>query len=180
MTFEAYGFYNKSLENLELGENENRCKCKEVMAITKKRRSKSGPREPRGVKLNYPYSNPLYSQIFQISYKKNLSSKAKCILNSFHKKYIYYAIDDILYLLKSTPNERDNLLQIIYSPIISLQNNFSVSFLNIWISEIYIDERIKKNRFLKTKMKTLKNDHLITIKLFYTIKKLKPKDPIIW
>ena len=109
-----------------------------------------------------------------------MSSKAKCILNSFDKKYIYYAIDDILYLLKSTPNERDNLLQILYSPIISLQNNYSVSFFDIWIQEISIDERIKKNRFLQTKSKTLKNDYLITIKLVYKIKKLKPKDPAIW
>ena len=116
------------------------------------------------------------SKIFQISYQKNLSSKAKFILNSFQNKYIYYAIDDILYLLKSTPNERNNLLGIIYSPIISLQNNFSVNFFKIWIDEIYIDERIKKNRFLKTKAKTLKNDHLITIKLSYEIPTIPVKE----
>jgi hypothetical protein len=38
---------------------------------------------------------------------KKLSSTAKFILNSFQNKYIYYAIDDILYLLKSDPIERD-------------------------------------------------------------------------
>jgi hypothetical protein len=41
--------------------------------------------------------------------KKELSSTAKFILNSFQNKYIYYAIDDILYLLKSDPIERDSL-----------------------------------------------------------------------
>ena len=159
----------------------NNCSCSNLTAITKKRTKKSRPKkESKALKLKYSYSNPLYSEIFQISYQKNLSSKAKCILNSFNKKYIYYAIDDILYLLKSTPNERNNLLQILYSPIISLQNNFSVSFFDIWIQEISIDERIKKNRFLQTKSKTLKNDYLITIKLVYKIKKLKPKDPAIW
>lgn len=149
-----------------------RCQCKEkeeeCWSITEQKKPK---KESRALKLKFSYLNPLYSTIFQISYKKNLSSKAKCILNGFHRKYIYYAIDDILYLLKSTPNEQSNLLKIIYSPIISLQNNFSVNFFDIWIDEIYIDEKIKKNRFLKTKSKTLKNDHLITIKLFYKIKK---------
>jgi hypothetical protein len=51
---------------------------------------------------------------------KELSSTAKFILNSFQNKYIYYAIDDILYLLKSDPIERDSLLAILYSPILSL------------------------------------------------------------
>jgi hypothetical protein len=119
-----------------------------------------------------------YSERFEISYKKNLSSKAKFILNTFEKKHIYYAIDDILYLLKSTPNERNNLLGIIYSPIISLQNNFSVNFFDIWIDDIHIQEIIKKNRFLKNKTKTLKNDHLITIRLFYKIQ--KPVKNMVW
>jgi hypothetical protein len=56
------------------------------------------------------------------------SSTAKFILNSFQNKYIYYAIDDILYLLKSDPIERDSLQQL-YSPILSLQNNSPLTFL---------------------------------------------------
>lgn len=158
-----------------------RRKCKENMEITKKGRpKKKKKKESIGLKLKYSDSNPLYSQTFQILYQKNLSPKAKSILNSFNKKYIYYAIDDILYLLKSTPKERNNLLKILYSPMISLQNNFPVSFFDIWISDIYIDERIKKNRFLKTEPKTLKNDHLITIKLLYKIKRLPKKLDPLW
>jgi hypothetical protein len=63
------------------------------------------------------------------------------------KKYLYYAIDDILYLLKANPIERDNLLAILYSPIISLQNNLSINFFDIWINEIYINETPKINKF---------------------------------
>jgi hypothetical protein len=85
--------------------------------------------------------------------KKKLSSIAKFILNSFQNKYIYYAIDDILYLLKSNPIERDNLLAILYSPVLSLQNNFSVNFFDIWIREIYINEISKVNKFLKMILK---------------------------
>jgi hypothetical protein len=69
---------------------------------------------------------------------KKIISIAKFILNSFQNKYLYYAIDDILYSLKSNPIERDNLLGILYSPVLSLQNNFSINFFDIWIREIYI------------------------------------------
>ena len=72
----------------------------------------------------------------------------KIVLNSFQKKYIYYAIDDILYSFQSNPNERDNLLAILYSPVLSLQNNFSINFFDIWIDEIYINEVSKVNKFL--------------------------------
>jgi hypothetical protein len=80
--------------------------------------------------------------------KKNYLQLQKFILNSFQNKYIYYAIDDILYLLKSNPIERDNLLAILYSPVLSLQNNFSINFFDIWIREVYIDEISKVNKFL--------------------------------
>lgn len=160
-----------------------RCKCKEEFSIRKPKKSK---RARKIKKYILPYlkaeedESYFYSKRFEISYKKNLSSKAKFILNTFQKKYIYYAIDDILYLLKSTPNERNNLLGIIYSPIISLQNNFSVNFFDIWIDVIYIQEIIKKNRFLNSKPKTLKNDHLITIKFFYKIRTPVKKQYYLW
>jgi hypothetical protein len=50
--------------------------------------------------------------------------------------------------LKSNPIERDNLLAILYSPVLSLQNNFSINFFDIWIREIYINEISKVNKFL--------------------------------
>ena len=46
----------------------------------------------------------LESKTFQIKYDRKLSSVAKFLLNSFQNKYLYYAIDDILYLLKSNLN----------------------------------------------------------------------------
>ena len=90
----------------------------------------------------------LHHKLFQIKYEKKLSSTAKAILNSFQNKYIYYAIDDILYLLKTNTIERNNLLALLYSPILSLQNNFSINFFDIWIREVYIEEPIKPNKFL--------------------------------
>ena len=89
------------------------------------------------------------AKTFCLKSKKPLSTVDKIILNNFEKKYLYHAIDDVLYTLKSSPIERDNILAILYSPILSLQNNFSVNFFDIWIRQIYIEEISKSNRFLK-------------------------------
>jgi hypothetical protein len=122
---------------------ENRCKCNEEFSVTKKRKSNT---RSEGKPLQYPKPSELTSKTFQIEYHENLSSTAKFILNSFQNKYIYYAIDDIIYSLKSDPVERDNLLAVLYSPILSLQNNFLVNFFDIWIRDIYIDEISKPNK----------------------------------
>jgi len=156
---------------------ENRCRCNEEFSITKKR--KSTPRS-EGKPLQYPKSNEILSKTFQIKYQKNLSLIAKFILNSFQNKYIYYAIDDILYLLKSDPSERDNLLAILYSPILSLQNNFSVNFFDIWIREVYIDEVSKTNKFLKNDLQPSEQFSFITIKLFYKTRVPVKKQESLW
>lgn len=154
---------------------EKRCRCNEKLSIFEKRSSTN-----RSEGRPFPYiRKPLYeidemiygirskSFTFQIKYEKELSTIAKFILNSFQKKYIYYAIDDVLYLLKSNPIERNNLLSIIYSPIVSLQNNFSINFFDIWIDEIYINEVSKINKFIPSDSRNFEQFSYITIKLFY-------------
>ena len=156
---------------------ENRCKCNEEVSITKKRKSSN---RSEGKPFLYPNQNEITSKTFQIKYEKNLSSLAKLLLNSFQNKYLYYAIDDILYLLKSNPIERDNLLTILYSPVLSLQNNLSINFFDIWIHEIYINEVEPINKFLVT---TSKNSNLvsyITIKLLYRTKVPVKKQESLW
>ena len=153
------------------------CICNEEFSITKKRKIKA---RSAGKLLPYPKSSEIKSKTFQMKYQKNLSLTAKFILNNLQNKYIYYAIDDILYLLKSKPIERDNLLAILYSPILSLQNNFSVNFFDIWIREVYIDEISKTNKFLKDDSKTLKQFNLITIKFFYKIRFPVKKQESFW
>jgi hypothetical protein len=125
-------------------------------------------------------SNEILSQTFQIKYEKKLSLLAKLVLNSFQNKYIYYAIDDILYLFELSKNERENLLAILYSPILSLQNNYSVNFFDIWVKEIYIDEVFKTNKFLSTDSQTSKQFSYITIKLFYKTKVPFKKQESLW
>jgi len=156
---------------------ENRCRCNEEFSITKKRKSTT---RSEGKPLQYPKSNEIKSQTFEIKYDKELSSTAKVILNSFQNKYIYYAIDDILYLLKENPIERDSLLAILYSPVLSLQNNFSINFFDIWIREVYIKEMSKVNKFLTKDSPTLEQFSYITIKIFYKTKVPIKKQESLW
>lgn len=156
---------------------ENRCRCNEDFSVTKKRKA---PIRSEGKPLQYPKSNEILSKTFQIKYQGKLSLTSKFILNSFQNKYIYYAIDDILYTLKSSPKERDNLLGILYSPVLSLQNNFSVNFFDIWIRQIYIEEISKPNKFLKKDSQTLNQFSFITIQFFYKTRIPVKKQESLW
>ena len=155
----------------------NRCRCNEEFSIAKKRKSIT---RSEGKPIKYPKSNEVLSKTFQIRYEKQLSLIAKLVLNSFQNKYIYYAIDDILYLFELNKNERENLLAILYSPILSLQNNYSVNFFDIWIKEIYINEISKTNKFLVTGSQTSKQFSYITITLFYKTKVPLKKQESLW
>lgn len=167
---------------------ERRCKCKETLLITKKRKKKKRRREkihqypsPHPDEgLDVAFASEVFSKTFCIQYKKPLSLNAKCILNSFQNKYIYYAIDDILSLSNSNLEEKDYLLEILYSPILSLHNNLSINFFDIWIHEIYIDELSKPNRFLKSTNEILTQTSIITLKLFYKLPIQVKKRATIW
>jgi hypothetical protein len=128
----------------------------------------------------YPEANETEYKTFQIKYEKKLSSTAKSILNCFQKKYLYSAIEDISYLLKTNPVEQQNLLAILYSPIISLQNNFFINVFDIWIDEVYIEEVSKMNKFLKSNYYTSNQFNSITLKFFYRISKPIKKRSSIW
>ena len=155
----------------------NRCKCNEDILVTKKRKLNT---RSEGKAFLYPNQNEITSKTFQIKYEKTLSSLAKLLLNSFQNKYLYYAIDDILYELKSNPIERDNLITLIYSPVLSLQNNLSINFFDIWIHEIYINEKKKINKFLTTDSNNFESISYITIKFLYRTKVTVKKQELLW
>ena len=164
---------------------ERRCRCKEEFSITKKRKPTT---QSEGKPLKYPYPEleldrnleEMSSKTFQIKYEKKLSSTAKFVLNSFRNKYLYYAIDDILYLLKSNPIERDNILAILYSPVLSLHNNLSINFFDIWIHEIYINEISKVNKFLANDFQNFEQFSYITLKLLYKTRVPIKKQESLW
>ena len=156
---------------------DNRCKCNEEIFINKKRKIST---RSEGKPLQYPKSNEISSKTFHIKYEKQLSLTAKLIFNSFQNKYIYYAIDDILYMFNLNPKEQENLLSILYSPILSLHNNFSVNFFDIWIREVYIEESSKTNRFVQNSSQRANQFTYITIKFFYKTRAPLKKQQFIW
>jgi hypothetical protein len=156
---------------------ESRCRCKEEFSITKKRKSNT---RSEGKPLQYPNFNEITSKTFQLKHHKKLSLTAKFILNSFEKKYIYYAIDDLLYALKSNRLEREALLAILYTPIISLQNKFSTNFFDIWIDDIYIHQVSKANKFLTNQSLHFEPFSYITIKFRYKMIPLVLKQESLW
>lgn len=155
----------------------NRCRCNEEFSITKKRKIVV---RSEGKPLQYPKSSEIRSKTFQVKYEEKLSPISKCILNSLKNKYIYYAIDDILYLSKFNKIEKEILLSILYSPVLSLHNNFSVNFFDIWIHEIYINEKSKVNRFIKNDFVNLDQFTYITIKLLYKTRIPTKKTESLW
>lgn len=117
---------------------------------------------------------------FNVKCDNKLSPLAKTILQSFNFKLYYYVIDDLLYLLKSNPKERDYLLQVLNSSVIFLQNNLYVNFFDIYIYDITINEISKFNRFVNEQSESFKFSNTITIKLAYQVKPVPKKLETIW
>jgi len=115
--------------------------------------------------LNFPKSFEI--KTFSVKSEKKLSPLAKLILQSVQFKHFYYVRDDISYLLKSNPIERDFLLQALHSIVISLQNNLSINFFDMWVYEIYINKVSTHNKFMSQKFQHLEPSEYITIKLAY-------------
>ena len=170
---------------------ESRCKCKENFLIKKKRKLSEAEKQKQEEKLKkrkrsegklviYPNPDEGTSKTFQIKYEGKLSSIAKLILNTFQKKYLYYAIDDILELFQTNPIEKKNLLAILYSPVLSLHNNRSINFFDIWIQEISIHEISKVNKFLKNDSRNFEQFSYITIKFLYITRMPIKKPEPLW
>ena len=117
---------------------------------------------------------------FHVKYDNKLSSFTKLTLQSFQFKYLYYVLEDISYLLKAVPSDRDTLLQIFHSIVISLQNNLCVNFFDIWIYEIYITDIPKSKKLKNYNSQNLKCFNYLTIKLACQVKSPPEKTEIPW
>ena len=137
-----------------------------ILKLIKKRNVKEKLNMARlELTLNFPKS--FHIKTFNVKSEKKLSPLAKLILQNVQFKHFYYVRDDISYLLKSNPSERDFLLQALYSIVISLQNNLSINFFDMWIYEIYINKVSTHNKFMSQKSQNLEPGEYITIKLAY-------------
>ena len=167
----------------------NECLCiSERLELIKEKKKLNRTGLSEGKAIPYPNlieeifnnNNNNFLKTFQIQYEGTLSFLAKSILNSFQKKYIYYAIDDIKYMLNSKPIEQKNLLTLLYSSMLSLHNDFSVNFFDIWIDSIYISNKDGNNRFLVNDLQNRKQTTYITLKLSYATKLPAKKTQTIW
>ena len=125
--------------------------------------------------------NPNFNiKMFNVKYDRELSSLAKVVLKSFKFKLYYYVVDDLSYLLKINPKERDYLLQILHSSIVFLQNNLHVNFFDIYIYDINLNELSKVNRFVNEQSDSFKVSNVLTIRLAYQIKPVIKKFETTW
>lgn len=165
---------------------DERCQCRQIAEA--KRRAKANPLSNRtsvseGLPLAYPikkhYDRPDLTMMktFQMEYKGHFSKLTINILTSFQKKYIYYAIDEISELLNT--NERKILLSFFYSSMISLHNDFSINFFDIWIDMMTINYSSLTNRFLINQPESRYITHL-KLKLNYKTKLPIKKPEPIW
>ena len=117
---------------------------------------------------------------FNIKYEKKLSPLAKPIIQSLKFKLYYYVVEDLLYLLKSNQKEANQLLQILHSTVIYLQNNLYVNFFDIYVYEVSISEKSNSNKFVKNSTDYFESLNYLTIKLAYQVKPISKKLESIW
>jgi len=117
---------------------------------------------------------------FNIKYEKKLSPLAKTIIQSLKFKLYYYVVEDLLYLLKSNQKEANQLLQILHSTVIYLQNNLYVNFFDIYVYEVSISEKSNSNKFVKNSTDYFESLNYLTIKMAYQVKPISKKLESIW
>lgn len=117
---------------------------------------------------------------FHIKYDDSLSYVVTQLLKSFKTKYLYCVIDEIIYVLKSNPKEQKRLLLTICSIAIFLQNNFCISFFDMWIQEMFIQESSRHNKFLNQSISNLNTQSYLTISFGFELKSPPKKKEIPW
>jgi len=162
-----------------------KCQCyKKKIQKQKKNLESTRTKLSEGKLLKYPVKKKLnesrFIKTFFIKYEGKLSLQAKTMLNSFKNKYVYYAIEDILDFYNLEFNEKEQLKTFLYSSMISLQNDFSINFFDIWIKSIYYNDIKIDNKFIKSNSRDLNQITQITLKLSYLVKSPIQKVNSLW
>jgi hypothetical protein len=183
-SFSEFGQKCKCKEKFIIPNNDKNIRKKKLLRnnnyypILKKKIPVNVTLHPTPMKSKIVYS--INSKTFYVECAKKLSSIDIMMLKSFEDKYIYYAIDDILSFFKSKPVERETMLSLLYSPIISLQNTFSVDFFDIWIKKIYSTQTSKINKFFANTNQNLEPVTSLSIILGYKLKLPAKKRESLW
>ena len=76
--------------------------------------------------------------------------------------------------------ERNHLLQILYSSVAYVENNYSANLLKLWIDDIHIQKISKTNSFLDDTTNHLSFNYYIIINLGFEYKDLPMKKESLW
>ena len=117
---------------------------------------------------------------FTIKCNRRISKRAKILLQSIKLKVFHYVIDDIVYFLKSDKHESKYLIQILNSTVIFLQNNFCVSFFDVYIYDIQINTASKFNRLITSQKQSFETSNNLIIKLAYQVKPTEKTFDTTW
>lgn len=157
-----------------------KCSCKKELWYQKKKRYSAQTKIKQGRPLFYPNQEKQACKTFQVYYKGKFSDITKLILTSLKNKYIYYAIEDINLNKSLNSIEKNNLLSILSSIMIWLQNNQYTNLFDIWIGNIYLQEERSLNRFMESEIKTSINNTKVILVLFYKIRLPRKTSKSLW
>lgn len=159
---------------------EYKCVCEKKLWYQKKKRYSAQTKIKQGRPLFYPNQEKQSCKTFQVYYEGKFSDITKLILTSLKNKYIYYAIEDINSNKSLNSAEKNNLLSILSSTMIWLQNNQYTNFFDIWIGNIYIQEERSLNRFMESEIEISINNTKVILVLFYKIRLPRKTSKSLW
>ena len=107
-----------------------------------------------------------------------LSFNVLKVLKNIQKRSFYKSIEIISSILNVF--ERNYLLQILYSAVAYVENNYSANLLKLWIDDIHIQKVGKTNSFLYEKTNQLSCSYYIIINLGFEYKDFPVKKESLW
>lgn len=107
-----------------------------------------------------------------------LSFNVLKVLKNIQKRSFYKSIEIISSILNVF--ERNYLLQILYSSVAYVENNYSANLLKLWIDDIHIQKVGKTNSFLYEKTNQLSCNYYIIINLGFEYKDFPVKKESLW
>jgi len=113
---------------------------------------------------------------FIIKCENRISQNLKTVLKNIRKRSFYKAIQLVETISKL--NERNWILEILYSVATYAENNHYVNLMKLWVDDISLEKSSKFNNFLNRNFQKLDNDYHIIIKLKFEYHPFRTKKEI--
>jgi len=113
---------------------------------------------------------------FIIKCENRISQNLKAVLKNIRKRSFYKAIQLVETISKL--NERNWILEILYSVATYAENNHYVNLMKLWVDDISLEKSSKFNNFLNRNFQKLDDDYHIIIKLKFEYHPFRTKKEI--